>query len=163
MKKFLPHPIFSLVLLVAWLLLNNSFTVGQILLGSLFGWLLPLWTQKFCESDFAMKKPKVLVKFMTLVLWDILVSNFLVAKQVLGKTSKLEPTFYRVPLDIKSDIGISWLANTISLTPGTVTCDVSLDKTFLEIHSLHTQDIAGDIAEIKQRYEAPLIEVFESA
>ena len=67
----------------------------------------------------------------------------------------------QVPLDIQHEFTITLFASTISLTPGTVSADLSLDRRYLLVHSLHVTDIDAAIAEMKQRYEAPLKEVFE--
>ena len=66
-----------------------------------------------------------------------------------------------VPLTLKTDLAISLLANTISLTPGTVSAWLSADKRTLIVHALDTGDADALIAEIKQRYEAPLKKIFE--
>jgi multicomponent K+:H+ antiporter subunit E len=65
-------------------------------------------------------------------------------------------------LDVKSELTISLLANTVSLTPGTVSLEVSPDRRFLRVHALDARDPAAMQTEIKQRYEAPLQRVFES-
>jgi multicomponent K+:H+ antiporter subunit E len=66
-----------------------------------------------------------------------------------------------LPLDVREDFTITLLASTISLTPGTVSADLSVDHRYLLIHALHVEDEAATIAQIKQRYEAPLKEIFE--
>ncbi|CAG0909813.1 unnamed protein product, partial [Cyprideis torosa] len=67
-----------------------------------------------------------------------------------------------MPLDICSPVGISILANTISLTPGTVSCELTADHKMLLIHSLHVDDIDASIEEMKKRYERPLMEILQS-
>jgi multicomponent K+:H+ antiporter subunit E len=96
------------------------------------------------------------------VLWDIVIANLMIAKLIVGRNDKLKPAFFRIELDIQTPIGISILANTISLTPGTVSCDLSADRRYLLVHSLHTENASDDIKQIKQRYETPLIKVFTS-
>lgn len=98
---------------------------------------------------------------MIIVAYDIIVANITVARQVMDSNDKLKPKFFNLPLDIKHPLAISTLASTISLTPGTVSCDLSEDKTYLIIHGLVIDDENETIKEIKQRYEAPLMEVFK--
>jgi multicomponent K+:H+ antiporter subunit E len=105
------------------------------------------------------QRPWVLLKFVAVVLWDIVVANLNVAVLILGSTRKLQPAFMLLDLDIRSPLGVSLLANTISLTPGTVSCEVSADRRQLLIHALHVTDVEASIREMKQRYEQPLIEV----
>lgn len=162
LKKLFPHPILMLVLWATWLLLNNTMSAGHIVLGFVLATFIPWLTSGFWPEKICLRKPFTLLKFAFIVLWDILVANFTVAKLILGKNNQLQPSFIRIDLDITSPIGISLLANTISLTPGTVSCDLSADKRHLLVHGLHVEDVEATINEIKQRYEKPLMEVFVS-
>lgn len=159
-RKFLPHPILSLTLWAIWLLLNNSFEAVDIAIGFLVGLLIPLLTASFWEEKVCIRKPLTLIKLVFVVLYDILASNIIVAYLVLSPNSKLKPSFLIVDLDIQSPLGISLLANTISLAPGTLTCDVTQDRKQLILHTLHVDDVEQAIADIKRRYEKPLMEVF---
>ncbi|WP_040727160.1 Na+/H+ antiporter subunit E [Thiomicrorhabdus sp. Kp2] len=162
MKKILPHPILSLVLWLVWLLLNNTVAPGHILLGAILAFFIPLLTSGFWPEKVCIRYPFTLFKFVLTVLWDIMIANVIVAKLILGNKDKLQPTFLHIPLDIEQPLAISLLANTISLTPGTVSCDLSEDKKTLLVHGLHEEDPEATINEIKQRYEQPLKKVFES-
>ena len=66
-----------------------------------------------------------------------------------------------MPLRLRSDLAISLLANTISLTPGTVSTFVSADRRSLVIHTLHTTSPEKLIADIRERYEQPLLEALD--
>ena len=162
LHKIVPHPILSIVLLISWLLLNNTISAGHILLGAILALLIPWFTSSFWPERVCVKKPLVLFKFIIIVLYDIVVANIIVAIQVLGANSRLKPTFFELPLDITNPLGVSALASTISLTPGTVSCDLSEDKSYLIIHGLSVDSIEDEISSIKTRYEKPLMEVFKS-
>lgn len=157
----LPHPLLSLVLLVCWLLLNNSLSTGHLLLGALLGWLLPLFTRRFWPERVSIRRLPVLLRFVFTVLWDILVANLLVARLMLGPTGRLRPAFVVVPLDLDNDLTISLLANTISLTPGTVSARLYREDRILVVHALDVEDVSELVRFIKARYEAPIKEVFE--
>lgn len=159
-KKLFPHPVLTLVLWVAWLLLNNTIAPGHLVLGFVLAVFIPWLTSSFWPEKVCIKHPFTLLKFLGVVLWDILVANIVVAKLILDKNDKLQPAFFYLDLDIETPLGISLLANTISLTPGTVSCDLTADRKQLLIHALHVEDIEQTIAQIKQRYERPLKEVF---
>ena len=94
------------------------------------------------------------------VLYEILVANAVVAKLILGPQKRLNPGFLHYELQLTSPVGISLLANTISLTPGTVSCDLSKDRRYLLIHALHIDDVAEIKAEIHRKFEKPLLEIF---
>ncbi len=162
LKRLLPHPWLTPVLVLVWLLLNNTLAPGHLLLGLLLGWLIPLFTLRFWPETVHFRRPLTLLRFIGVVLLDIILANLTVARLILGKSDKLRPTFFLVPLDVKSELTISLLANTVSLTPGTVSVEVSPDRRFLRVHALDARDPAAIQSEIKQRYEAPLQRVFES-
>ncbi|AQT61280.1 Na+/H+ antiporter subunit E [Cellvibrio sp. PSBB023] len=160
-RRWFPHATLSMFMLVLWLLLVNEISLGQVLLGAILAWLIPWLTQGFWPESLQLRKPLVLVKFILVVLWDILIANLILVVRILGPINKLQPAFMQVPLDIEHEFTITLFASTISLTPGTVSADLSLDGRYLLVHSLHVTDIDAAIAEMKQRYEAPLKEVFE--
>lgn len=156
---FLPMPFHSLLLFVVWLLLNNSTSPGHILLAVFFAISIPLLVNSMRDEHPKLKKPWLAFRYFLLVLKDILVANFQVALLVLGPIKKLEPGFVAVPLDVKSDVGITLLASTVSLTPGTLSAEVSEDKQWLYVHALHMTNEQELIDEIKQRYERPIKEI----
>lgn len=162
MKKLLPHPILSAMLWLIWLLLNNTFAAGHMVLGAVLAIVLPLLTRAFWPENIRMQHPVTFLKFIAVVLWDILIANIQVARLIMGNNRTLQSKFIEIPLEVTQPISISLLASTISLTPGTVSCDVSLEGDKLIVHALHSPNPDEDIAEIKQRYEQPLKKVFES-
>ncbi|SEF83298.1 Na+/H+ antiporter subunit E [Nitrosomonas ureae] len=161
MTRLLPHPILSLTLTGLWLLLVNSITPGQIVLGLLLGWMIPLLTLRFWPEVVTIRKPFTLLRYVGLLLWDIIVANFTVARLILGDLDRLKPIFIQLPLSLTSDLAISLLASSITLTPGTVSAKLSEDRRYLLVHALNEADPDTLIATIKQRYERPLQEIFE--
>lgn len=158
--KWLPHPIGSCVLTVFWLWLNNTVEPGHVLLGAFLGWALPLGSRRFWPEHERVSKPWRLLPFALVVLADVVTANLRIARAVLGPVARLRPGFARVPLDVRSDIGIAVLAGTITLTPGTLSADLSEDRRELVVHYLDERDPDGLVAGIKERYERPIIEVF---
>lgn len=161
MRGWLPQPIFSLCLWLVWLLLGNTLAPGQVLLGALLALALPLFTVRFWPDRPRLRRPLQLLPYFAVLLWDITVANLVVARLILDPTRKLRPAFIRLPLDLCNDFAIVVLTNTISLTPGTVSADLSIDRRTLLIHVLDAEDEAQVIARIKCRYERPLQEIFE--
>ncbi|MAB96885.1 MAG: Na+/H+ antiporter subunit E [Pseudomonadaceae bacterium] len=159
-RRFLPHPLLSLCLMGVWMLLMNDMTFGHLLLGAILGWLIPLVTQVFWITPPRIYRPFRLFRFFFLVLGDIVVANLQVAKLILGSTSKLRPAFVEIPMLLEDELALTMLASIISLTPGTVSADLSDDRKTLLVHTLDVADDEQLIAEIKSRYEAPLLEVF---
>lgn len=160
-RRWLPHRVLSFFMLLLWLLLVNEVNAGQIILGTTLAWVIPYLTQGFWPESTSLRRPDMAVKFVVVVLWDILVANIVLAFRVLGPMRQLQPAFMLMPLNVEQDFTITLLASTISLTPGTVSADLSIDRRYLLIHSLHVTDIDAAIADIKLRYETPLKEMFE--
>lgn len=162
MTRLLPHPILTPILAILWLLLNNSMDPGHIVLGLILGWAIPVLTIRFWPEKVVIRKPVALLHYSGVLLFDIVVANFIVARLILGNPDKLQPVFVKLPLDLNSDLAISLLANSITLTPGTLSAQLSDDCSYLLVHALNETDPEAMVATIKQRYERPLKEIFES-
>jgi multicomponent K+:H+ antiporter subunit E len=161
MKRWLPHPLLTPVLAIVWLLLNNSLEPGQILLGLLLGWAIPRFTLAFWPERVRLQAPRAALRFASVFLHDVVIANLAVARLILAGPQALRPCFVEVPLDLTNDLAISLLANTICLTPGTVSARLSADRRSLLVHALDCTDPAALVAEIKQRFEVPLKEMLE--
>jgi multicomponent K+:H+ antiporter subunit E len=159
-RRWLPQPLLSLCLLLVWLLLINDLSLGHWLLGALLGWAIPLLTQVFWINPPRVHKPFKLCLFLLRILGDIVVANLHVAKLILGPAAKLRPAFVEIPMLLEDELALTMLTSIISLTPGTVSADLSDDHKTLLVHGLDVPDAAELVAVIKQRYEAPLLEVF---
>jgi multicomponent K+:H+ antiporter subunit E len=94
------------------------------------------------------------------MLHDIVRANLHVARLVLRPRGTLKPGWVWIPLDLTNIHGITALASLITLTPGTVSAELSDDRRYLLVHVLDMRDPETEIAEIKTRYEAPLREIF---
>lgn len=158
----LPHPLLTILLAALWVLLANSLAPGTLLLGLFLGWLIPLFTRRFWPDRLRVRHPLTLLAFCARVLYDMLVANFVVAWLILRGPRQLRPAFVTVPLALESDFALSVLANTICLTPGTLSAWLSPDRRTLIVHGLDVDDPEALISTIKGRYEAPLRRVFET-
>jgi multicomponent K+:H+ antiporter subunit E len=158
--KWLSHPVISLALVVIWLLLVNSVHPRMILLGLLLGFAIPLFTQIFLPDPPHVRSWRTLVRFVPLFLWDVVVANLSVARLILSFRRRMRPTWIVVPLDLENPYAISVLASVISLTPGTVSAQMSPDRRALLVHVLDTADPEAEVARLKTRYERPLEEIF---
>lgn len=160
-QRWLPRPLLSFVLFITWLLLNNSAAPGHIVLGLLLALLIPIASEPLQTKQAKVVYPLKLVKYFILLIGDIVIANLRVAKLILGPTKSLRPGFIALPLELTGDLPITLLASTISLTPGTLSADLSEDRQWLYIHALYIDDEQGLIDEIKGRYEQPLKEIFQ--
>lgn len=159
-ERLLPRPILTASLIVLWLLLNNSLSVGQILLAILIGLMVPPLLGPRDPAPLTVKRPFALLGYVLLVLYDIVIANFIVARQVLGRNSALKSRFLIVPLAVSHPTAISLFASTITLTPGTVSCEISADRSHLIVHALHSDAPDAEIASMKERYERRIQTIF---
>ncbi|MFV0361444.1 Na+/H+ antiporter subunit E [Tropicimonas sp.] len=162
LNRVFPHPQLTAFLLVIWLLLVNTVTVGNVVLGTVLGIAIPGITQPFWPNRPRIDHPFKALIYIVIVLWDICVANVVVAGIILFKSNRNTHSHWIVvPLDVRSPEAITILAGTITMTPGTVTAMLSADARYLLVHCLHTDDPDGVRDEIKQRYERRLKEIFE--
>jgi multicomponent K+:H+ antiporter subunit E len=160
-KFLLPHPLASAALLAMWLMLNSTIEPAHLVLGAFLAWAIPWLTRALWMRQVKMSSGKVALRLTGVVLVDIVIANIAVARLILGPVSKLRPAFFQIPLELQEPYAISTLASIITLTPGTVSCVISEDRSRLLVHALDMDDEAATIAQIKTRYEAPLKEIFE--
>ena len=162
MKRLLPAPLLSIVLCVMWLVLNRSISPGQIILGVVFGLLIPMMTQGLRPSRVRIKKPLTIARLMLRVAADSWRSNWAVIRLLLSPGSrKHPPAFVHIPLQLRDPNGLAVLAMIVCITPGTAWAELSLDRSMLMLHALEVDDPQTLIDHVKQRYERPLMEIFE--
>lgn len=160
-KRLLPRPALSVALVLAWMAANNDADAGTLLSGAALAVVIPLLAARFYEPGARAARLRPLARLAGRVAVDIVLANVRVAWLILGPTRRLAPRFFEVPLDLRSPRAITLLASIISLTPGTVTANVSGDRRRLLVHGLAVRDVPATVAEIKRRYESPVKEAFE--
>lgn len=157
----LPHPFLTLLLTAVWLLLQGTLSPGMVVFGLILGVIIPWGTSVWwpdTPNGFRLGRMAV---YIVIVLWDIMVANVQVAWIVLTKpNAKLRPAWVVVPLELRQPEAITILAGTVTLTPGTVSADLSDEGHSLLVHALHTDDPDAVRDDIKQRYERRLLEIF---
>lgn len=161
LSRFFPMPVHSVMLLIVWLMINSSIGFGHILLGAILGIAIPLLCAPLRVPQPAIKKPIKALLYILLVLKDIVVANIQVAFLVMGPLRRINPGFVAVPLDLPDELPITVLASTVTMTPGTVSGEVSKDKKWLYVHVLDMPENEQEVIDlIKQRYESRVKEIF---
>jgi multicomponent K+:H+ antiporter subunit E len=165
LHRLLPHPWLALWLWLAWLLLNQTLAPAHLLLGAALAFSLSRLGQvpqpARTAAGGALRRPRVAARLAWRVLRDIVVANLQVAMRIIGPGDALAPRFVWVPLDLKRPRAIGLLAGIVTMTPGTVSADLSDDHAWLLVHGLDVADPEALVAEIKERYETPIRELFE--
>ncbi len=156
-----PHPFLTILLVVVWVLLQNETSSGMVVFGVILGIIIPRITAVWWPDSPVGFRLGRMVAYVMLVLWDIIVANVEVAWIVLTRPNKdLRPAWIVIPIELDSAEAITVLAGTITLTPGTVSADISQTGRSLLVHALDAPDPDAVRDEIKQRYEARLKEIF---
>ncbi|ETX16382.1 cation:proton antiporter [Roseivivax halodurans JCM 10272] len=160
-RNVVPHPLLTLLLVVTWCLLTNSVHLGNVILAAILGVVIPKMTFAYWPDAPHGIKAGRMVSYVLVVVWDILLANVAVAWLVLTRPNrKMASTWVTIPLDIRTPEAITILAGTITLTPGTVSADLSDGGHSLLVHALDAPDPDAVRDEIKTRYEARLKEIF---
>lgn len=161
MRVLLLHPFLIGVLTLVWVLLVNDFSWGAVISGMLIGFVIARVTSPYWPERLNVRNPLAIIDYLAVVFWDIVVSNVQVAYLVLFRRgNSLQSQFVIVPLALESPEAIATLAGTITMTPGTLSADLSADGRSLLVHCLETSDPAGTVANIKSRYERRLMRIF---
>jgi multicomponent K+:H+ antiporter subunit E len=161
-QRLFPHPLLSLLLFVTWMLLVNTFKIGSLVMALILAIVIPLMTAAYWSNRPKVRSLPAFAAYVLLVLWDIVIANIQVAKIILFyRNDQIKSAWIPVPIELKTPEAITLLAGTITMTPGTVTADMSSCGRVLLIHSLHAPDPDAIRDDIKSRYEARLKRIFE--
>ncbi len=159
-QRLFPSLPLSITVFGFWLLMNDSISAGTVAMALLVALLIPPFAARLDREFARIGRLRGVPKLVGVLLWDILVANVTVAMQVLGPERNIHPGFIWVPLDIANIHGIAALTSCITLTPGTVSSELSDDRRFLLVHVLDLGSAEEVVRQIKTRYEAPLMEIF---
>ncbi len=161
MTRWLPSPLLSLALLVIWLLLNQSISAGQILLGCILAVAAPLLSNPLRPFQANVRQPLTFIRLMSWSMLEIVRSCFNVSRIIVFTRNTPNAQFIRVPLDLKDPNGLAMLSCLINCTPGTVWVEIIPDSHELSLHVFDLNDAEWWVNTIKTRYEQPLIDIFE--
>jgi multicomponent K+:H+ antiporter subunit E len=159
-RRLLPSPVLSCALFVLWLSLSESVDAAAVVLGTLVAVVAPVLTAPLRPAPVRVRRPLVAARLLGRVILDSLRSNVAVLVAVLNRRP-LRSGFVRVPLDVRDPNALAVLAMIVTATPGTAWAELAHDRSALLLHVLSLEDEPGVVATIKQRYERPLMEIFE--
>ncbi len=159
-QRMFPHPVLSVLLAVSWLSLSHSLALVHWLSACLIAWVVPRLLSPFLGSASAVRWSGV-PHLMGVVLWDIVKSNITVARITLGPMSKPRPAWLRVPLASDHHRVNALFASIITTTPGTVSMTIDEQRREIWVHALDCEDGPAMVADMKQRYEQPLLAIFQ--
>ena len=162
MRRVLPHPRLSVLLLVVWALLHASVAPGVLATGAVLALLGPLAMARLQPDRPALRSPGAVLRLAAVVFTDIVRSNYAVATLILGRRRRDRVSgFVYIPLDVRSPSSLAVLAIIVTSTPGTLWVQYDAGRGRLLLHVLDLVDEAEWTELIKGRYEPLLTEIFE--
>ncbi|MDT0643131.1 Na+/H+ antiporter subunit E [Zunongwangia sp. F363] len=149
----------NLLLTLVWVALTGNFNFANYLFGFVLSFIiLRVITRGSGTAKYFTIVPRIIV-FILYFFYELIKANLQVAYEVITPHYRMKPGIVKIPLDVKSNIGITLLANLISLTPGTLSLDVSNDRKVLYVHAMYIKDRQDFIDSIKNGFEKRILEI----
>lgn len=147
--------IWNIMLALVWISLTGNFSGTGMLAGFIFGYLVLVFIARLSgeTTGYTRKIPQV-IGFVFFYIWELIKSNVRVAYEVLTPTHTMKPGVIGLQLEAKSDAAITILANLITMTPGTLSLDLSSDRRVLFIHAMYIDDeetLRRDLKDLERR------------
>jgi multicomponent Na+:H+ antiporter subunit E len=149
----------NVFLSLIWMFLKDDYSPSTFLIGYLLGLLLLLAYRSFFNERFYLLRVKAVIILLLLFLKELVLSNISVLKHVLKPKLDIRPGIFALETELTKDWEITTLANLITLTPGTLVVDVSLDSRILYIHAIDIAEKHEAIDSIKNSFEKAIMEV----
>jgi multicomponent Na+:H+ antiporter subunit E len=151
------------ILALVWAGISGNFSGLNLLFGGLIGAVAVLMLREAFAGPRASRRIRRVFSLVFLFLYELMASAVRVALVVMRPNlgDAVRPAIVAVPVALKTDAEITLLANMITLTPGTLTIDVSEDRSVLYVHALCMDDREAMIADIANGFEKKVREVFE--
>ena len=158
----MPYPLLAVVLMVLWLLLNQSLAPFDLLIGAVLGLVLSRLMLVLDPEPPLIRRPLAIVRLFFVVAYDVIRSNFSMIS-IIFNLNRRQPTsgFVNIPLQLRSRYGLAALATIVTSTPGTFWAAHDRRTGVLTIHVLDLVDESYWTRTVKLRYERHLIEIFE--
>ena len=153
--------LWNFLLALVWIGMTGEFTPVNFVVGFGLGMLILFFARRVIGTPYYLAKMVQVLELFVFVLWELILANLRVAYDVLTPGYRMRPGVVAIPLDARTDVEITLLANLITLTPGTLSLDVSSDRRALYIHIMYidNDDLAEVRRKIKTGFERRVLEV----
>ncbi len=151
-----------LLLAFVWVAIGGELTAESFMVGLLVGYAV-LWVlEPLVGSTGYATRVRHFAILLAVFAWDLVLASLRVAYDVITPRHRMRPGVVAVPLDVRSDAEITILATLVTLTPGSVSLDVSRDRRFLYVHAMYLDpdDLDGFRRRLKARVERRVIRAF---
>jgi len=165
MKSFKSFTILFILLFAVWLLLTSTTRSDELLTGLIVSIVIAIVLAKFSqifESVSLSPKSLILIPvYLVIFLWEMIKSNIDVALRVINPKLPINPGIVKIKTNLKSPLAKLILANSITLTPGTLTLDVKGDYLYIHWIDVKDEDIIGATEDISKKFEKTLKEIVQ--
>ncbi|HEX9787585.1 MAG TPA: Na+/H+ antiporter subunit E [Candidatus Binatia bacterium] len=153
--------LWNILLALVWVGMTGDFTPGNFVIGFALGLLILFFARRVVATPNYLVKIVQAAELFVFVLWELILANLRVAYDVMTPGYRMRPGVVGIPLDARTDAEITLLANLITLTPGTLSLDVSTDRRVLYIHVMYidNDDLDEVRRKIKNGFERRVLEV----
>jgi multicomponent Na+:H+ antiporter subunit E len=142
-----------------WVAATGNFSFANLAIGFFIGFLVLVFTRRIVGSPEYIIKVRQVLELGIFFVWELILANLRVAHDVITPRHYMHPGVLAVPLDAQTDLEITMLSNLITLTPGTLSLDISVDRRVLYIHAMYIDDVDEVRRKIKHGYERRILEV----
>ncbi len=149
----------NLILAFVWAALTGEFALRNLVAGFALGFVILFVTRRVVGVPRYGHHTLNVIRLVGFFVWELIKANLRVAYDVLTPDLQIRPGVVAIPLDVRTDAEITLLANLITLTPGTLSLDVSADRSVLYIHAMYIDDPKAVRLRIKRGFERRVIEV----
>lgn len=153
----------NIILAIAWVAFTGSVSLVGLITGFVIGYGALRLIQPLIGTSSYFKRVAAWIKLVIMFHYELIVSSIAVAIDVLTPRHRSRPAIIEVPLDVKTDTGILLVTNLISLTPGTLSLDVSEDRKTLLVHAMFADDPDALRKSLKDGMERWVIDAVEGA
>ena len=149
----------NLVIGLVWMLLHDRWDAQTFSVGCLIGFFIIFMMRRFFPTPFYGRKLWALVKLTYLFILELILSTFVVVRQVIRPKLNIEPGIFKVETKLKSEWEITLLSVLITLTPGSVVMEVAPEDGRLYIHAMDANEFKTSIMKSKTVFENAILEV----
>lgn len=149
----------NVLLALVWVALSGEFNSANFLAGFLLGYFTLWLVQRAVGPSRYFSKVLGVVTFVAFFLWELILASLRVALDVMTVGHRMRPGVIAVPLEANSDAEITLLANLITLTPGSLSLDVSTDRSVLYVHEMYIEDVEQVRRRLKAGFERRVLQV----
>jgi multicomponent Na+:H+ antiporter subunit E len=149
----------NILLAILWATVTGRFTFGNVIFGFVIGYIVLYFARRAAHVSHYFRRVPDTISLFVFFIGEMIVANIRVARDVIRPQFQMQPGVIGIPLDARTDAEITLLANLITLTPGTLSLDVSTDRRILYVHAMYAQDVEEVRRHVKDRLERRLLRV----